>query len=277
MNRKIILGTLFIITIFLPFILFIIFPQAARWSMLIIPGFLTVVAYPKWSVAVPIALFLSVLKYTTVLTKSVFSSEILFNLIIGTTENYLIFFLVSYFIIKNAKLLKEVQELTLVDQLTGAYNRRYFDLYMAKAVVISERAELPIHLILLDIDHFKPLNDTYGHVFGDEVLKKVTEVIKANSRASDDLVRVGGEEFAILVPETRTEDCLKIAERVRQAVEETDISYKDKKANITISLGVTRYQKGTSVGRLYEQADKALYQAKANGRNQIVNYSHHIT
>ncbi len=270
MDRKIVLGTLIIITIILPFVLFMIFPHVAIWSMLIIPGFLTIITYPKWSVAVSIALFLSALKYTAVLEESGFSSKILFDLIIGTIENYLIFFMVAYYIIKNAKLLKEVQELTLVDQLTGAYNRRYFDLYMAKAVVISERAELPIHLILLDIDHFKPLNDTYGHVFGDEVLKKITEVIKANSRASDDLVRVGGEEFAILVPETRTEDCLKIAERVRQTVEETDISYKDKKANITISLGVTRYQKGTSVAQLFEQADKALYQAKKNGRNQVV-------
>lgn len=276
MSRKSLLCIIIIITSIFPFVLFIFFPYIHRWSLLILPAFLIISVYPKWNVAILIALFLSTLKYTFVFIRPDFSSKVLFDLMIGTVENYLIFFTVAYFIIQRAQLLKEVQELTLIDQLTGAYNRRYFDLYLEKAIPVGERAELPIQLILLDIDYFKRINDMYGHILGDKVLKQLVEVIKGTIRVSDDLVRLGGEEFAVLVPQTTTEGCVLIAERLRHAVETANFVYKDTKVDVTISIGISKYEKGTSKTHLIEQADMALYQAKKNGRNQVVVKNHQL-
>jgi diguanylate cyclase (GGDEF)-like protein len=274
MNKKL-LSLLIVITIILSFVLYINFYHNVILSLLIIPGILMIVAFPKWSVAISVLLILSVIKYTLVVIYIDFSYDLFIELLVGTIINYSIFFTIAYFRIQHEKLLKSVQELTLIDQLTGVYNRRYFDLYMEKAIPLSERTGLPFHLIILDIDHFKRINDTYGHIFGDEVLKKVVDVIKSNIRGYDGLVRMGGEEFAILVPETTDKECQIIAERVRQAVETANFTYKGKRVDVTVSLGLSDYKKGTSIPKLIEQVDQALYHAKTNGRNQVVKFSHH--
>lgn len=192
MNKKLLLWLLIVITIILPFVLFIFFPYNTIWSLLLIPIVFVVVACQNWGVAISIAFLLSVLEYAFTFTYYGFSHTLFIELLVGTIINYSIFFTIVYFKIQYEKLLKKVQKLTVIDPLTGVYNRRYFNLYIEKAIPLGERTGSPFHLILIDIDHFKKINDTYGHMFGDEVLKKVARLIKANVRKSDGVVRLGG-------------------------------------------------------------------------------------
>lgn len=175
----------------------------------------------------------------------------------------------SYFRIQSEKLICELKELTLVDSLTGLYNRRYFDLYVEKAIPLSELTDAPLFLIMIDIDYFKKINDTYGHHCGDEVLKGLASILRTNLRASDALIRMGGEEFVILLPETILEECKHIAERLHNEVKQTKIIYENKEISLTISVGVAQYNK-EPINKFVEKADSALYQAKQTGRNRIV-------
>src|SRR5690606_21241905 len=135
-----------VLTLSLPFILFAFYPENTRWSVLIIPGILTTVMYPKWRIVLLGVFSLSLLKYTYVLSLLGYSRETLNDLINGSIENYFIIFIVAYFIIRNSKLLKEIQNLTLIDQLTGAYNRRFFDEKMEKIISRNKRTESTIYL-----------------------------------------------------------------------------------------------------------------------------------
>ncbi|OLO39026.1 hypothetical protein BTR23_10850 [Alkalihalophilus pseudofirmus] len=128
-----------------------------------------------------------------------------------------------------------------------------------------ERMLTPFHLIILDIDFFKKINDSYGHTFGDEVLKTLAQTVQNKLRGSDGLVRIGGEEFAILIPETTTEDCQFVAERVRQSVETMGCKYKGSEIFVTISMGIAQYT-GESINQLYRKADYALYKSNYNKR-----------
>jgi diguanylate cyclase (GGDEF)-like protein len=120
--------------------------------------------------------------------------------------------------------------------------------------------------VLLDIDHFKKVNDTYGHDTGDFVLRKITELIRENARISDILARYGGEEFVIILPETDVEGASKQIERMREIIEKTPF---DGVGNITISAGITSYKGGDSCQSMITRADKALYLAKEEGRNRV--------
>lgn len=159
------------------------------------------------------------------------------------------------------------EEMINYDHLTGLMSRRNLESKMAYELARIKRFGREFSVVMLDIDHFKNLNDTYGHAFGDEVLKEVAQTLKDSIREVDFVGRMGGEEFVIAMPETDNETGVAIAERVRASVEE--LKFKDD-VKVTISGGVaTAPQDGLVQSDLLKVADEALYRAKNNGRNRI--------
>ena len=155
-------------------------------------------------------------------------------------------------------------ELAHTDQLTGLLNHRA---YLEKTAVIPQYV-----LLIVDIDHFKQLNDTYGHLFGDRVLETIGKMIKMSIRSQDRAFRYGGEEFALVLPGTSLELGLKIAERLRFQVANCDFIYKGERVKITISVGVARKNPDVACQDAFDEADSALYRAKRQGRNQCAVY-----
>ncbi len=163
-----------------------------------------------------------------------------------------------------------MHELMLTDELTGLYNRRHLVNVASAALTQAQRNRAPLSLLLLDLDHFKQINDTYGHPAGDEVLRQVSKKLRELSRPSDTLARIGGEEFCLLMPNTATHDAIQAADRLRQEIEANTLRGMKLHANPTISIGVTSCKSGSlTFEQLYSLADKALYKAKALGRNRV--------
>jgi len=160
-----------------------------------------------------------------------------------------------------------------MDGLTEIANRRYFDEYSEKEWKRAQRDKNPFSVIMIDLDSFKPYNDTYGHQQGDACLKKVAGVIKgAMKRPADLAARYGGEEFVLILPDTDEDGALKLAKKLRQEVESLKIEHKNNVCEkwVTVSLGVATdvVKKGNSFADLLAKADKALYKAKESGRNR---------
>lgn len=239
------------------------------WSLLLIPNIIVIVIYPNWKVIISSVLFFTLLKFSVEITQIlVLTNGEMLSLITSSIVNWSVLFTVASFRMKYNKLLEEVKLLTLIDPLTGLYNRRYFESYIKQALSSSKT---DLVLIMLDVDRFKQFNDTYGHLCGDLALKHLSKVVKKSIRTSDILVRMGGEEFAILIPKTLVRECFDIAQKVRKNVEDSNFIYKGKSIPITISLGIAEYN-GKTIPEFIECADNALYEAKENGRNQVVIY-----
>lgn len=177
--------------------------------------------------------------------------------------------------IQRANSYSEVLQYATLDALTGLNNRRQFETRLKQETSLAERQKKALCAIMLDIDFFKKVNDTYGHIAGDFVLKKVANVIKKELRESDIASRYGGEEFIILLPFTSLEDAIPVAERLRQAVEASETEVPNErdgstlKIKVTISLGVNEYKQGDTAQSLFEKADQALYESKTSGRNRV--------
>ncbi|KPL00132.1 MAG: hypothetical protein AMJ91_05300 [candidate division Zixibacteria bacterium SM23_73_3] len=174
--------------------------------------------------------------------------------------------------VENALLHQKTQELTIVDELTGLYNFRYFSNKLRAEIRRAKRYHLPLSLIMIDIDWFKRCNDTYGHLFGNRVLQEMSQRIKESVRDVDVICRYGGEEFAVILPQTKKTDAQMIGERIRHRVESGDFVSEDKdsKAKITVSLGVASYpENGRTSKELIEKVDEALYLAKGRGKNLV--------
>lgn len=158
----------------------------------------------------------------------------------------------------------------MTDPLTGLYNRRFFWDALTREIAAARRKGLPFSVILFDLDHFKRVNDVFGHDAGDIVLKEVAAVLRGAVRDSDVAVRHGGEEFAVLLPETSMEIAAERAERLRQDLEQHEISYGDQALHITASFGVAECPPGASdASALMRAVDAAMYSAKAAGRNRV--------
>lgn len=164
---------------------------------------------------------------------------------------------------KNEKLLKSA----ITDELTGVYNRKFFEKRVVEEMEIADRANEKISLIIFDLDRFKLVNDNFGHQFGDEVLKRTTQIAGDLIRKTDFLNRVGGEEFAIILPNTNKAQAVLVAEKVRKALEDNKHF---KVGQVTGSFGVAERMKAESLRSWYKRADNALYQAKNTGRNRVV-------
>lgn len=173
--------------------------------------------------------------------------------------------------LENAELHKRTEELTIIDGLTGAYNYRYFIQKLQEEKRRASRYNLPLSLIMVDIDWFKKLNDTYGHEAGNVVLARLASIINGCIRDVDIFVRYGGEEFVIILPQTPQHEACVIGGRIRERVEQTVIDAgKRGKLKITVSVGVTSFpENGKPQEELVSLADKALYQAKDEGRNAV--------
>lgn len=154
------------------------------------------------------------------------------------------------------------------DPLTGLFNRRQFETLSSYALRVAERYKTPYAVMMMDIDFFKKINDSYGHESGDIVLKKLAQTIQTALRKSDIVGRFGGEEFVVFLPQVNAEQALIVAERMRNSVEKTQIDILKKKINITVSIGLTTIQ-AAQIAILVKQADVALYQSKKNGRNKV--------
>ncbi len=164
------------------------------------------------------------------------------------------------------------REEALVDGLTGLCNRRGFDMALSSCLATSVPGECGPSLLMADIDHFKRVNDSFGHLFGDRVIKSVAQILKANVKGQDTAARYGGEEFVVLLPETPVEGARLLAEKIRVMVERGRIKRttdNEAIANITISLGVAGFKAGESASDFLARADTALYAAKNSGRNRV--------
>lgn len=157
------------------------------------------------------------------------------------------------------------------DALTGLYNRRYLDSTLERELARCQREGLPLSLMLIDLDHFKRINDTYGHQAGDEVLKQLADMLNAQARSADVVCRFGGEEFLLLLPNMPQAVALARAEQWRSAFAATTIAFGEFRIQGTLSIGLSCYPgHGTSPQALIRSADRALYRAKTEGRNRVV-------
>jgi len=159
----------------------------------------------------------------------------------------------------------KLQKSAITDPLTGIYNRRYYHEKIQKEIYEAKRYGFFLSVIMLDIDFFKKINDTYGHDVGDKVLKHYTKIIQENLRESDTFCRIGGEEFIIILPHTDKEHAVKIANKLRRIIEESK-----EIVPLTMSFGVSEYISGESEDELFKRVDNALYKAKETGRNKVV-------
>ncbi|MBI4826576.1 MAG: diguanylate cyclase [Nitrospirae bacterium] len=187
----------------------------------------------------------------------------------------IIYFIVLKLMRKLSQAYKKIEELSIIDELTGLYNRRYLAYRLHEEVNRAQRYGHYLGCIMIDIDHFKKFNDTYGHIFGDLILQKVAAVIRKYCRAEDIIVRYGGEEFLIISPETRIEGVKVLALRIHDLIAGEEIKGAGSEPiRITVSMGIAEMfykEKETpeSEDEIIELADRAMYSAKAKGRDRI--------
>ena len=171
--------------------------------------------------------------------------------------------------INRANTYSKVLQYATLDALTNLNNRRQFEIRLKQEIATTKRQKNPLCAMMIDIDFFKKVNDTYGHASGDEVLRTVASIIKAQLRESDIPARYGGEEFAVLLPYTHIDEAKIVGERLRKAVEEASIQLDKLNINVTISMGLAELTPDLSGEELFKLADKALYEAKESGRNRV--------
>ena len=176
--------------------------------------------------------------------------------------------------INRANSYSKILQYATIDALTNLNNRRQFELRLGQEIATTKRQKNPLCAMMIDIDFFKKVNDTYGHASGDAVLRGVASIIKSALRESDIPSRYGGEEFAVLLPYTHIQEAQIVGERLRKAVESSPIPINDensdvKSINVTISMGLAEFNNKETGEELFERADKALYEAKESGRNKV--------
>lgn len=198
-----------------------------------------------------------------------YKSRVIITLITSCVFILCIIYLVHKIVHKNL----EVKVIT--DPLTKLFNKNYFNEILRQQINIKSRYDTPFSLILCDVDFFKSINDEFGHQKGDKVLFELAKLFKTNARENDYVFRIGGEEFAIIFPQTSQSQATVIAEKYRHIISKQSFGLN---RALTISIGVSEYLKDESAEALFRRADSALYQAKSSGRNRVVSeiYQHTI-
>jgi len=182
------------------------------------------------------------------------------NIIVGSIRNAL----------ENALAMKQLETVAAIDPLTNCYNRRAFSACLEKDIAYARRYKNDISVVMLDIDNFKRINDTYGHAAGDAVLKSVSALITATVRKSDYLARYGGEEFVLVLPDTSLYNAVQLAEKLRKKIMQHEVAAGDNHIGVTMSFGAACLENKTEGTSLLKEADERLYQAKAYGKNTVV-------
>ncbi len=167
------------------------------------------------------------------------------------------------------RLYKDSVKLSIVDDMTNLFNRRYFNVHIPKIMADMKEKEKNLAIMVLDIDFFKRMNDTYGHSAGDMVLKQFAEVLNRYIRSHDTCIRMGGEEFLIALSDITPELAKEVASRIRESVEKEKFAVEGNKIEVTCSIGLSMMQKNDGIETLVGRADKALYKAKNSGRNRV--------
>ena len=171
-----------------------------------------------------------------------------------------------------SKFHEEIYRLTTIDGLTQAYNKRYFQETLERELNRAMRYGRAMSLVMFDIDHFKQINDTHGHLAGDYVLRELANIVSQNIRREDVFARYGGEEFALVLPEVELEGAAQVCEKLRAKIEEKHFMFAQKRIKVTVSLGIrtaTRAEQDITGTDFIAQADAKLYQAKQSGRNRV--------
>ncbi|MEE9554470.1 MAG: sensor domain-containing diguanylate cyclase [candidate division Zixibacteria bacterium] len=192
---------------------------------------------------------------------------------VGKDKRFLIVFAGAVSVaIDNSLLHKKTEELTIIDALTGLHNYRFFRYKLADELRRADRYRQKLSVLMMDLDHFKDINDRYGHQTGNAILREISGIIMHCVRDIDVVARYGGEEFVVILPQTEEEEAGVIAERIRDTIEKNEFadSQGQREIRITISIGITVYPEGVrTLNQLIEKVDKALYRAKADGRNVV--------
>jgi two-component system, cell cycle response regulator len=167
---------------------------------------------------------------------------------------------------------EEIYRLTILDGLTQIHNQRYMAEFLEREVVRSQRHARPLALLMIDLDRFKTINDTFGHLCGDFVLREMTDVIRATVRKEDLFARYGGEEFVLVLVETAREEAVLVAERIRRLIADHPFQFESSPVNLTISIGIACMSGDMAItpAGLLKTADEKLYQAKRAGRDRVV-------
>jgi diguanylate cyclase (GGDEF)-like protein len=191
-------------------------------------------------------------------------SALFINLVICVMITSIVLFLTNLTI---SSYQRRLEKMATIDKLTGIYNRQAFDIIIHQVLKEIQRKKLILSVILFDIDYFKQVNDEFGHLAGDAVIKNIVKISMATIRESDVLCRWGGEEFLILLKECSLDDAYKISEKIRETVRNTPTVYEGRDIAATISLGVSQYHPPENEDSLLSRVDKLLYLAKQNGRD----------
>ncbi|MEI6857465.1 MAG: GGDEF domain-containing protein [Psychrilyobacter sp.] len=167
---------------------------------------------------------------------------------------------------------RELKAIARMDSLTGVYNRQGLTTFLEDEIIKKKVFQSDFSIIMIDLDNFKNINDVYGHVFGDFILKGICKIFMEETSRLDKVCRYGGEEFIIILPDTNETDVFKVGERLRGEIDSREFGNKEKKikTKVSISGGVIEYEEGLSIEELIDRADKLLYKAKRLGRNKIL-------
>jgi diguanylate cyclase (GGDEF)-like protein len=223
-----------------------------------------------WALYVALDAFMWTVEPLQPISRNALLAVHLFNLsVVFAMFSYLSFFYLK--IVSSAQ--RKLRHMASTDPLTGLFNRWHMIDLAEKELARYQRSQHPIGLLLLDIDHFKSINDSHGHEVGDKVLVAVANTIKADLRSQDLIARWGGEEFLVLLPDTDLEQARASAERIRQALMQKRWSFGDQSVAVTISVGVSEFQEDDGLQSAINRADRALYSSKDNGRNRVEVYS----
>jgi diguanylate cyclase (GGDEF)-like protein len=193
-------------------------------------------------------------------------TALIVNILVSLTITALVL-LIAYLTLNGYQ--RRLEQMATTDKLTGAASRQVFDMIFERAVKVAERRTKPVSVIIIDIDHFKAINDTYGHQGGDVVIQAVADLIRRNIRDTDTLCRWGGEEFLLLLDDCPLDDANSRAETIRQAVRDNRIPFGRDQISVTISLGVAQHRPGEALLALISRSDAALYAAKEDGRDRV--------
>ena len=166
----------------------------------------------------------------------------------------------------------ETKEKSRTDALTGVYLRRYFLEKLNIEIKRAKRYKTNFHILMLDIDFFKKINDTYGHLTGDKVLIEISKKIEQNIRPTDILCRYGGEEFIVLLNNLTDTDALNVAQNIRNEIKKIKFNEDNIVFSVTVSIGITKYKESFNSKEIISVADKALYEAKNSGRDRVVSF-----